>query len=176
MTSRRFTVLYRLRGSRTLTTADATLVRSLNPFDLDLAREIPNYHGQTHIGGWYASSKLGDHVRFESGLERLRMQFLDFDPQVVAFAPQPFTLRWSEDKKTYSYTPDLLIIRAGQRRVVEDVKPTKFHGSPKLQRAFAAAKEALDPIGVDFNLWGAPESTLLRNVQWSAPQNLDSVE
>ena len=118
--------------------------------------------------GWYASTKAGAHLRFESGLERLRMQFLDFDPEVTTFASQPFTLEWTEGGKVYRYTPDLLIVRAGRPRVVEDVKPAQFHGSPKLQRAFEAAREALAPIGVEFRLWAPPETTVVRNVQYLA--------
>jgi len=168
MTGRSFTLLYRPRGARELTTGDQTLLRSLNPFDLDPVRDIPNYHGQRHIGGWYASSKVGQHLRFESGLERLRLQFLDFDPQVTTYTVQPFTLQWAEDGKTYRYTPDLLIVRAGKNRIVEDVKPARFHGSLKLQQAFAAAREATVPIGVGFNCWAPPEPTVVRNVQYLA--------
>ena len=144
------------------------LLRSLTPFDLEPARDIPNYHGQPNRTGWYASTRAGAHLRFESGLERLRMQFLDFDPGVTTFASQPFTLEWTEGGKVYRYTPDLLIVRAGRPRVVEDVKPAQFHGSPKLQRAFNAAREALTPIGVEFRLWAPPETTVVRNVQYLA--------
>ncbi|MDL2344790.1 TnsA-like heteromeric transposase endonuclease subunit [Deinococcus sp. MIMF12] len=168
MTSTGFKLLYRPRGSRELLSAEMPLLRSLSLYDLDPARDVPNYHGQSHRGGWYASSKVGGHLRHESGLERLRMQFLDFDPRVTTFMAQPFTLQWSEGEKVYRYTPDLLIVRAGQARVVEDVKPAQFHGSPRLQRAFKAAREALGPIGVGFNLWAPPEPTVVRNVQYLA--------
>ncbi|WP_052195265.1 TnsA-like heteromeric transposase endonuclease subunit [Deinococcus radiopugnans] len=168
MTGQRFTLLYRSRGSRELLSGEMVLLRSLTPYDLEPARDVPNYHGQTHRGGWYASSKVGGHLRYESGLERLRMQFLDFDPQVTTFVAQPFTLQWSEGEKVYRYTPDLLIVRAGLARVVEDVKPVQFHGSSRLQRAFTAAREALGPIDVSFNLWAPPEPTVIRNVQYLA--------
>ncbi|CAM4433797.1 hypothetical protein DEMA109039_19730 [Deinococcus marmoris] len=98
------------------------LLRSLTLFDLEPARDIPNYHGQPNRIGWYASTKAGTHLRFESGLERLRMQFLDFDPEVATFASQPFTLEWTEGDKVYRYTPDLLIVRAGRPRVVVNLK------------------------------------------------------
>ena len=165
---RAFSLLYRPAGARGLLRADMALLRSLTPFDLEPARDIPNYHGQPNRTGWYASTRAGAHLRFESGLERLRMQFLDFDPGVTTFASQPFTLEWTEGGKVYRYTPDLLIVRAGRPRVVEDVKPAQFHGSPKLQRAFNAAREALTPIGVEFRLWAPPETTVVRNVQYLA--------
>lgn len=165
---RTFSVLYRPAGARALLRAEMALLRSLTLFDLEPARDIPNYHGQPNRIGWYASTKAGAHLRFESGLERLRMQFLDFDPGVTTFTSQPFTLEWTEDGKVYRYTPDLLIVRAGRPRVVEDVKPARFHGSPKLQRAFSAVREALAPTGVEFNLWAPPETTLVRNVQYLA--------
>ncbi|GBF03901.1 hypothetical protein DAERI_010073 [Deinococcus aerius] len=163
-----FSVLYRPAGAKTLSRSEPHLLRSLLPFDLQPARDIPNYHGQSHRIGWYASTKAGAHLRFESGLERLRMQFLDFDPSVSTFAAQPFTLEWSEDGQVYRYTPDLLIIRPGRPRLVEDVKPAVFHDSPRLKRAFDAAREALTPIGVDFQLWAPPPPAVVRNVQYLA--------
>lgn len=165
---RTFSLLYRPAGTLDLVRGDLQLLRSLGLFNLEPARDIPNYHGQSNRIGWYASVKVGAHLRFESGLERLRMQFLDFDPEVITFAAQPFTLEWTEGRKVYRYTPDLLIVRAGRPRVVEDVKPAQFHGSPRLQRAFNAAREALAPVGVDFRLWAPPETTVVRNVQYLA--------
>ncbi|WP_158679867.1 TnsA-like heteromeric transposase endonuclease subunit [Deinococcus sp. NW-56] len=163
-----FAVLYRPVGALDLLRGEPAVLRGLSPFDLEPAREVPNYHGQQGRVGWYASAKMGAHLRFESGLERLRMQFLDFDPGVTAFAAQPFTLEWTEGGKTYHYTPDLLIVRPGRPRLVEDVKPAAFHGSPRLQRAFGAARDALAPVGVDFGLWASPETTVVRNVQYLA--------
>lgn len=168
MTGQRFTLLYRPRGSRDPVSGEMSLLRSLVPFELDPVRDIPNYHGQSHRGGWYASSKVGAMVRYESELERLRMQFLDFTPEVTSFAAQPFALQWVDGGKTYRYVPDLLIVRAAQARVVEDVKPARFHGSPRLKRAFDAAREALAPVDVTFNLWDKPQPTVVRNVQYLA--------
>lgn len=163
-----FRLLYRPAGARNLQRGDMNLLRGLVPFDLEPARDIPNYHGQPNRIGWYASPKAGAQLRFESGLERLRMQFLDFNPEVTAFAAQPFTLEWEDAGKVYHYTPNLLVVRAGLSRVVEDVKPAAFHNSPKLQPAFSAARAALAPIGVTFALWAPPETTLVRNIQYLA--------
>ncbi|CAM4042017.1 TnsA-like heteromeric transposase endonuclease subunit [Deinococcus marmoris] len=163
-----FTLLYRPVGALTALRGDVSLLRSLITSNLEPVRDIPNYHGQVNRIGWYASTKTGNHQRFESGLERLRMQFLDFDAGVATFAAQPFTLEWSEGHKIRRYTPDLLIIRPGRTRLVEDVKPLKFHNSPRLQPALEAARDALGPIGVEFELWAPPPPSMVRNIQYLA--------
>ncbi|GGV08337.1 hypothetical protein GCM10010182_29570 [Actinomadura cremea] len=45
---------------------------------------------------------------FESWLERDHAMLLDFDPQVVGFASQPFWLRWWDEaaRRERSHAPD----------------------------------------------------------------------
>ncbi|MGX9687366.1 TnsA-like heteromeric transposase endonuclease subunit [Deinococcus wulumuqiensis] len=164
----KFTILFRHRDEAQLYRGTLPEFRGMVISDLAPARDIPNYHGQRHRVGFYASTKAGGHLPFESGLERLRLQFLDFDREVVTFLTQPFTLEWVEGKRTYRYTPDLLAIHASGKRVVEDVKPARFHDSAKNRRAFDAAREALPSIGFSFELWAPPEPTIVRNVQYLA--------
>lgn len=57
-------------------------------------REFPSYRGQRHFPGLYWAASTNSHVGFESWLERDHAIVLDFDPQVVAFASQPFWLHW----------------------------------------------------------------------------------
>lgn len=164
----KFTVLYKHFGEADLRRGTLRELRSLVLSDLAPVRDIPNYHGQHHHIGFYASRKVGGHLPFESGLERLRLQFLDFDREVTTYFTQPFTLEWEEAGTTYHYTPDLLAIRKSGLRVVEDVKPARFHDSAKNRRAFDAAREALPSIGFSFELWAPPEPTIVRNVQYLA--------
>ena len=128
-------------------------------------RDVNNFHGQQHRTGYYASRKAGRPLKFESGLERLRMMFLDFDPTVTTYAAQPFTLTWDRNGETYHYTPDLLIVRPGQERTVEDVKPPQFRNSSKNAPAFQAAREAFPPVGLSFNLWSPPSAIVCYNVR-----------
>lgn len=167
-TATAFSVLFRAHGQRELQRGHLHELRHAVLSDLDPARKIPNYHGQRHRIGFYASTKVGVHLPYESGLERLRLQFLDFDRGVTTYLTQPFTLEWQAAGKTYHYTPDLLVIRTDGSRVVEDVKPARFHHTARNVRAFEAAREAMSSIGVAFELWAPPAPTVVRNVQYLA--------
>ena len=163
-----YRVRYRTAGESTFREEDPSVMRSFPVAELDAAREVNNRHGQQHRTGWYASKKAGRSLKFESGLERLRMMFLDFDPTVTTYAAQPFTLLWRADGKLYGYTPDLLIVRPGQGRTVEDVKPEPFRASKKNLPAFQAAEEALSDVDITFSVWSRPPLVLCSNVQYLA--------
>jgi len=62
--------------------------------DCQPVRSFPAYKGQGNFPGLWWSATMGRHVGFESWLERDHAMLLDFDPQVVGFAPQPFWLLW----------------------------------------------------------------------------------
>ncbi|WP_442819833.1 TnsA-like heteromeric transposase endonuclease subunit [Streptomyces sp. NBC_00841] len=52
--------------------------------------------GERHFPGWYWAATTGQHVGFESWLERDRLLLMDFDPQVVGVASQPFWVHWHD--------------------------------------------------------------------------------
>jgi hypothetical protein len=53
-------------------------------------RSFPSYKGQRNFPGFYYSATMDAHVPFESWLERDTAMALDFRPDVVSFAAQPF--------------------------------------------------------------------------------------
>ena len=163
-----YRVLYRTADRKTLQETGPEVMVAFPVAELLPVREVNNRHGQQHRTGWYASRKAGRSLKFESGLERLRMMFLDFDPSVTTFTAQPFTLAWEQRGKTYNYTPDLLIVMPGQDRLVEDVKPEPFRHSRKNAPAFEAAREALPPVGLAFDIWSPPSAVLCYNVRYLA--------
>jgi hypothetical protein len=58
-------------------------------------RGFPSYKGQrNHVGRWWTAT-TGSLVGFESWLERDWLMLLDFDPDVVGIAAQPFWLLWT---------------------------------------------------------------------------------
>lgn len=59
-------------------------------------------------------------------------------------------------------------MRAGQGRIVEDVKPEQFRTSKKNLPAFQAAEEALSAVDIDFSVWSRPHPILCYNVQYLA--------
>ena len=58
-------------------------------------RSFGSFRGQRSFQGswWFATT--GEHVGFESWVERDAVMLLDFDPDVVAVSSQPFCLRWA---------------------------------------------------------------------------------
>jgi hypothetical protein len=50
--------------------------------------------GQGNFPGRWWSATTGEHVGYESWLERDHVMLMDFDLAVVGFASQPFWLHW----------------------------------------------------------------------------------
>ena len=69
-------------------------------------REIGSFKGQRSLQGawWFATT--GEHVRFESWVERDVVMLLDFDAEVVAVSAQPFWLSWAGERGTRRHAPD----------------------------------------------------------------------
>ncbi|CAO5151927.1 hypothetical protein FAIPA1_140127 [Frankia sp. AiPs1] len=86
-----------------LVTASAVAFEDVAP-----VRDFPSYRGQRHFPGLYWSATSRRHVGFESWLERDHAMLLDFDPQVVGFASQPFWLRGRDGSpgRRRSHAPD----------------------------------------------------------------------
>lgn len=161
-------VRYRLLDVPDPVEGEITDLARLDVQGLDLAREIKNYHGQTHVGGWYYFSKLQRHLRYESGLERLRLMMLDHDPEVTVVATQPFQLLFHHEGKPFSHVPDLLMVRPGLRRRVEDVKPLKFLDKPVNVLAFSVTQDACDRAGLEYLVWSEPPAVVAHNVRYLA--------
>jgi hypothetical protein len=72
--------------------------------------------GASHFPGSWWSSTTGDHVGFESWLERDHVMAMDFDPGITGIASQPFWLRWrDEDGRPRRHAPDFFARRADGR-------------------------------------------------------------
>ena len=57
-------------------------------------RGFASFRGQRNWPGWWWFSRTGEHVGYESWVERDNMMLLDFSPEVRAFSAQPFWLSW----------------------------------------------------------------------------------
>ena len=88
-------------------------------------RGFPSYRGQRNWPGlwWFAST--GEHVGYESWVERDRLMVLDADPGVVAVAAQPMWLHWvdGETGRAVRHAPDFFARRADGTGMVIDVRP-----------------------------------------------------
>lgn len=161
-------VRYRLVDVPEPIEGEITDLARLDVQDLDLARVIKSYHGQTHVGGWYYFGKLQRHLRYESGLERLRLMLLDHDPEVTVVATQPFQLLFKHEGRPFSHVPDLLVVRPNLPRRVEDVKPLKFLNKPVNVLAFAVTRDACERAGLEYAVWSEPPAVVAHNVRYLA--------
>ena len=77
--------------------------------------------------GWYYAVTTRDHVGYESWLERDRLILLDFDPDVVGIASQPFWLHWRNGGAKRRHAPDYFVRLADGRARIVDVRAEDCH-------------------------------------------------
>ncbi|WP_308314008.1 TnsA-like heteromeric transposase endonuclease subunit [Streptomyces sp. GbtcB7] len=136
--------------------------------DVAPERRFPSFRGQGNWCGWYWSATCGDHVGYESWLERDRLVLLDFDPLVTGMASQPFRLSWTGSAgKRIRHTPDFFVRRADGTGVVVDVRPDD-RIEPRDAVKFAATAAACSLVGWDFWRVGTPDAVLMANARWLA--------
>src|SRR5260221_11524225 len=92
------------------------------------------------LNGLFPSLKTERMIWFESFLERDFICLLEFDPNVLTFAEQPFTLAYLHLGQTRHYTPDFHVRYAPGRDVLAECKPTAFVETEENQLKFRAAR------------------------------------
>ncbi|WP_424951727.1 TnsA-like heteromeric transposase endonuclease subunit [Deinococcus sp.] len=125
-----------------------------------------SYKGQLHLGGKYLFETTGQHVLFESRLEQDALRFLDHSRTVLQVAAQPLMLKFSFDGKNYIHYPDFLIGRAGQRRLLMNVRTEAYLHTKQAVRAFGAARALADALGWDYETWSEPANALNLNLRF----------
>lgn len=131
-------------------------------------RSFPSYRGQRNWPGLWWSATTGGHVGFESWLERDHAMLLDFDPEVTAFASQPFWLLFhGEDGSARTHAPDFFARRSDGTAVVLDCRPDDRVRARDAE-AFAATERACELVGWDYRRVGAADAALVENVRWLA--------
>ncbi|KQY39652.1 transposase [Nocardia sp. Root136] len=128
-------------------------------------RSIPVFRGQRHNPGLYWSATTSRHVGYESWLERDEAMALDFDPDVVGYAAQPFWLFWHDGQRTRSHAPDFFARRADGTGVVIDCRPTT-RIKPRDEAAFSITQQACTEAGWVYRRVAEHDPVWLSNVQW----------
>ena len=121
--------------------------------------------GQRHFPGWYYAVTTGRHVGFESWLERDHAMLLDFDPQVVGLASQPFWLHWTVEAERRRHAPDYFVRKADGTGVVLDVRADD-RIEPRDAQAFEATRRACGLVGWEFRRLGTMTPLFVRNLRW----------
>jgi hypothetical protein len=128
-------------------------------------RSFGSFQGQRSFQGswWFATT--GEHVGFESWVERDVVMLLDFDPDVVAVSSQPFCLTWAGQPRTRRHVPDYFARLADGSAVVIDVRPDELVGADDAE-VFAATGRACAAVGWGYRRVGAADAVLAANVRW----------
>jgi hypothetical protein len=129
------------------------------------ARSFPSFRGQRNFPGWWWSSTMSGHVGYESWLERDHVMLLDFDPQIVALASQPFWLRWIREDRVRRHLPDYFVRRADGTGVVVDVRADD-RIEPTDAEAFDATAAACAEMGWEFRRVGTLDPVFAANLRW----------
>lgn len=130
------------------------------------ARRFPSYRGQRSFSGqWYLACS-GEHVGYESWLERDQLMALDADPDVVAVSSQPFWLHWiGEDGCPVRHAPDFFARLRDGTAVVVDVRADD-RIEPEDERRFAATADACQSVSWAYRRVGALDPVLAANLRW----------
>jgi hypothetical protein len=130
-------------------------------------RQFASYRGQKSFSGWWWAATTGQHVGYESWLERDHLMLLDFDPDVVGVAAQPFWLHWWDGHRERRHAPDYFVRLGDGSAAVIDVRPDD-RIAPKDDEAFAATARACAQAGWCYRRVGAIDPVLAANVRWLA--------
>ncbi|WP_327314837.1 TnsA-like heteromeric transposase endonuclease subunit [Streptomyces sp. NBC_01235] len=126
---------------------------------------VPVVPGQRNFPGWYWAATSGELVGFESWVELGHLMWLDSEPDVVAFASQPFRLSWrpGDQARRVSHTLDYFVRRRDGTVVVLDVRPDD-RIEPEDAVKFAATACAV--VGWGFERVGVLDPVLAANPRW----------
>jgi hypothetical protein len=131
----------------------------------DPVREFSWRKSGQGFAGWYYSVTAGDHVGYESWLERDRLILLDRDPRVVAVASQPFWLHWHDGVRKRRHAPDYFVRLSDGRARIVDVR-AEDDMDEATREAFVATRRACRAVGWDFEWAGRPEPVFMANIRW----------
>jgi hypothetical protein len=136
---------------------------------LEEAQPVRPFHfekGGVSFAGWRWLSTTGRHVGFESWLERDHLILMDFDPDIIAVAAQPFWLHWRDAAgKLRRHAPDYFARRRDGCGVVVDVRPDDRIPARDAE-AFAVTSAACQRAGWEFRRVGVVDPVLMANVRW----------
>ncbi len=130
-------------------------------------RKFTSFRGQGNFPGWWWFSGTGDHVGFESWLERDVLMMLDADPEVAVVASQPFWLSWPDGGRTVRHAPDFFARRCDGGGVVIDVRADD-RIEPDDAVKFDVTAKACAEVGWEYRRIGELEPVLAANLRWLA--------
>ncbi|HIW91250.1 MAG TPA: TnsA-like heteromeric transposase endonuclease subunit [Candidatus Corynebacterium avicola] len=131
-------------------------------------------HKRNYEGFWF-STTIGAHVRFESLLERQYLLSADHDPSVVSLSAQPFALLWpaktaSDDGKSlHSHVPDYFYRYANGDGGLVDVRRPDKADDPH----FTLTCQFCASIGWHYSVFTGLESPQAETLDWLSGYRMD---
>ena len=113
-------------------------------------RKIPRFGAQKNIGK-FSSVKTGRVAWFESLLERDYMYLLDYELAISYWVEQPLKIRFGDNGRTCSYTPDFEVHRQSKKQIIE-VKAKKQVDSGDWDSLFSTATFICEQEGYEFTV------------------------
>src|SRR6476661_2436136 len=157
--------LRRCRVRRAAPGADRRVVGAVR--GVHAGARVSVLQGADRVGRWWAAT-TGSVVGYESWLERDWLMLLDFDPDVVGIAAQPFWLLWTRPEgKLCSHAPDYFARSAGGAALVMDCRSAD-RIKPRDADAFAVTRAACELVGWRYEVAGSPVPVVVGNVRWSS--------
>lgn len=136
--------------------------------DMPPVRSFPSRPGQRHFPGLWWAATTGDHVGYESWLERDHVMALDFDQEMVAFSSQPFQLVLAvPGERALRHTPDFFARQRDGSAVVIDVRADD-RIEPKDAAVFAATEGVCASAGWGYRRVGVLDPVFAANLRWLA--------
>lgn len=138
------------------------------PFEnVEPVRKFSWHQGHGSFAGLWWWATTGDHVGYESWLERDQVMALDFDRDVVGLSSQPFRLSWFTPEKVRWHVPDFFARLADGTGVVIDVRADE-RIAPVDAQAFAATESACQEVGWSYRRVGGLGRAHAANLRWLA--------
>jgi hypothetical protein len=113
-------------------------------------RKIPRFGAQKNIGK-FSSVKTGRVAWFESLLERDYMYLLDYELAISYWVEQPLKIRYGDNGRTCSYTPDFEVHHQSKKQIVE-VKTKDQVDSGEWDSLFSTASAICEQEGYEFTV------------------------
>ncbi|KAA0021456.1 TnsA-like heteromeric transposase endonuclease subunit [Antrihabitans cavernicola] len=130
-------------------------------------RALRTYKGQRNFVGEWWSATTGDHVGFESWVERDRLMELDFVRESVGIASQPFRLGLRVGERAVAHTPDYFVRCGDGTGWVVDVRPDALVGEHDAA-VFAATGRCCEAAGWRYTRVGELDPVFAANLRWLA--------
>lgn len=132
-------------------------------------RTFLSFRGQRNWPGLWWFARTGEHVGFESWVERDRLMAFDANPWIAGIAAQPMWLHWidAESGRSVRHAPDYFARRADGTGVVVDVRPDE---RVRAQDAavFAATARFCAQVGWQYLRLGELGPVWAANLHWLA--------